>query len=270
MSSKHGYPFLMMFVGITALAGCQRSISPSNHVGAPSPSKSSPAAAISVPDWMNKPPKDWPQIVLTNEATFKEHSGLKGASCFLVETPRAAIMLATALHLIGEAGGVDPPIPADKLDSVLVSWKAHRRTEPDRGIEAANVVAAGPEKGNIDWLVLSIKKSASLPATPLKVRSAPVEIGEKVFLIGCPYIEPNCKQNVYEGKVTKRAYGNAFQYTLEPYVDLRGFSGAPIIDAKGYVVGVMTIWFNRVMNEGKDTLGGGEDATFVANALKDK
>jgi S1-C subfamily serine protease len=177
--------------------------------------------------------------------------------------------VATALHLIGEAGGVEPPIAVNNLDTVLQSWKVHPRTEPDKAIEADKVAVAGLDRKNADWLVLSTKKpSGALPATALRLRANPVQVGEKVFLIGCPYSEPNCKQNVYEGKVTKRAFGDRFQYTLSPPVDLRGFSGAPIVDSQGHVVGVMTVWFERALEDGKDTLGGGQDTAFVADLLK--
>src|SRR5207302_11065135 len=58
-----------------------------------------------------------------------------------------------------------------------------------------------------------------------------------LFLMGCPYDELGCRQNVYTGKVTARS-GDRFRFDIEPPVDLRGFSGAPILDRYGRVVGI--------------------------------
>ena len=83
-----------------------------------------------------------------------------------------------------------------------------------------------------------------------------------VYLIGCPYVEATCKQNVYVGKVTMRAQ-DRFRYDIDPPVDLRGFSGAPVIDRNGHVVGVTTVWFKPKMQGEKYLEAGGEDAASV-------
>lgn len=218
---------------------------------------------------MSKPFKEWPQIVLTNKAKFKGHSGLEGASAFLVKTYDGRTLAATAKHLIGEAGGVEPPIPVAKLNGVIRSWRMHPRTVPDRFIEVEKIGTDGLNQDNLDWLLLTLKGSPKeMPATALQIRQKPVQVGEKVFLIGCPYAEPKCKQNVYKGKVIERAHEDRFAFDLDPPVDLRGFSGAPIIDRDGYLVGVMTVWFDRQMSGDKDLKGGGEDAAFVNRLLK--
>jgi hypothetical protein len=101
----------------------------------------------------------------------------------------------------------------------------------------------------------------------LQLRSTPVATGEHVYLLGCPYVETTCVQNVYRGVVVDRQE-TLFAYSLDPPVDLRGFSGAPIVDAAGHVVGVMSIWFKRKLVDGKDTEGGGEDASVLVPYLK--
>lgn len=260
----------IIFVLIVAAAGCNKATQPAKSTADSKAASAQPETSVPpAADWAKKPPRDWPQIVLTNDATFKGHTGLNGASAFLIETPRGRVQMATAKHLIGRAGGVEPVIALNKLDSVLLSWKLFPRTEPGKAIEAEKVGAVGLDRENADWLVLELKKSAKpLPATPLKLRSTPVQVGEKVFLIGCPYSERACKQNVYAGKVTKREFGTRFRFTLNPAVELAGFSGAPIVDAQGQAVGVATVWFDRVLVDGKDTICGGEDAAWVADLLK--
>jgi len=75
-------------------------------------------------------------------------------------------------------------------------------------------------------------------------------------------------QNVYRGQVTGRGYGDRFRFTVEPAVDLRGFSGAPILDSQGLVAGVFTIWFDPKMQGDLYTEGGGEDAASALHQLE--
>jgi hypothetical protein len=201
---------------------------------------------------------------LTNHAEFGGNRTLRGASSFLIRNENDRVLAATAEHLIGPAGGVEPAIPIRELPDEIQSWRMFPRTKPEAFVEISRPASAHPVIRNLDWLILDLKPSArELPATPLKVRSYSVEVGENVFLVGCPYIERDCQQNVYVGRVTERAYKDKFRYDLDPPVDIRGFSGAPIIDKKGFVVGVMTVWFEPKMS-GNDFLeAGGEDIATI-------
>jgi hypothetical protein len=75
---------------------------------------------------------------------------------------------------------------------------------------------------------------------------------------------------VYTGTVIQRANGDLFRYDLVPPVDIRGFSGAPIIDEKGYVVGVMMVWFEPKMMGDNFLEAGGQDAAAVYELLRSK
>lgn len=210
------------------------------------------------------PPAQWPQLVLTNDATFRGHSALRGASSFLVRNSSGRIMAATALHLLGEMGGVEPTVPSAGLDSDLASWKMYPRTKPDTFVTVTGLASSKNPRENMDWLLLAIPRgTASLPASPLTLRSTPVQVGEEVFLAGVPYAEPDRAQNIYHGKVTARAFGDRFRFDIDPPVDIRGFSGAPVLDRNGRVVGVMTIWFEPKMQGEKWLEAGGEDAATV-------
>jgi hypothetical protein len=218
--------------------------------------------------WMSKPKTVWPQIVLTNHAEFNGHSSLQGASSFLIKTNDDRVLAATARHLIGSAGGVEPEIPVNQLTGKIQSWKMFARTMPDDFVEITSLGAKGLDEENLDWLILSIKNADPLPAYPLRLRKEPVRVGETVFLLGCPYVEQNCKQNVYTCTVTERAFGDRFRYDIEPAVDIRGFSGAPIIDENGYVVGVMTVWFDPKMSGDSFLEAGGEDIASIYESVQ--
>ena len=218
-------------------------------------------------NWISSPRAEWPQIVLTHQAEFQGHTPLAGASGFLIETPGDRVFAATAAHLIGSAGGVEPEIPLGKLNSRIRSWRMFPRTMNEAFVEITSLGVEGLEGPNLDWLILSLKESQQLPAYPLKLRREPVKVGESVYLIGCPYVEADCSQNVYRGTVTERAHGDRFRYTLDPPVDIRGFSGAPIIDTDGYLVGVMTVWFDPKTSGGVFLEAGGEDVASIYSLL---
>lgn len=227
-----------------------------------------PAADPPAESWAAQPPAQWPQLVLTNATKFKGHSPLNGASSFLVRSADGRVLAATALHLIGPNGGVEPTIAPEELPAALVSWDMFPRTKPKSAIAISGLGCKLPLKKNVDWLILTVAgNGANLPATPLAMRSRPVTVGENVFLVGVPYSEPDRVQNVYQGRVTARAFGDRFRYTVAPPVDIRGFSGAPILDEHGLVVGVMTVWFEPKM-EGENYLeAGGEDAASALDAM---
>jgi hypothetical protein len=185
----------------------------------------------------------------------------------LVRVPGGRVLGATAKHLIGEAGGVEPPVRLADLSGVLKSWVMHPRTDPGSTVALDQLAIDAGDEGAHDWLLMSLKSSKRVPAKVLTARLAPVAVGETVYLIGVPYSEPGTAQNVYRGTVTARA-GDRFRYTLNPPVDLRGFSGAPVIDAKGMAVGVMTVWFDRKLVGGKDVEGGGEDTSTALRLLR--
>jgi len=218
--------------------------------------------------WASKSPQEWPQLVLTHNAEFNGHSPLHGASAFLVKSQDGRTLAATAKHLIGPNGGVEPKISVADLNGAIRSWRMYPRTLPDQFVVAEKVGAGGLDGHNLDWLILTIKNTAEpLPATPLHLRPQPVQVGENVYLIGCPYVEEACKQSVYAGKVTNRS-GDRFRYDIDPPVDIRGFSGAPVIDGNGHVVGVMTVWFEPKMRGEQFLEAGGEDAASVYQLIE--
>lgn len=138
------------------------------------------------------------------------------------------------------------------------------RTLPENYVEVERVAVSGLGRGGDDWLLLAIKPSdRPLPATPLKVRPDCISVGERVYLIGCPYSEEACKQNVYPGTVVERGNVAFFRYELETPVDIRGFSGAPIVDTNGHLVGVMTVWFKPRRNGDQFLEAGGQDAAYL-------
>lgn len=249
----------LCFVMSVLVAGCDK---PPRAVPSTQPAEAHPEP------WATLPPAQWPQMVLTNKADFRGHTSLEGASAFLIRSADGRILAATALHLLGENGGVEPRVPAEQLPNVLASWRIFPRTKPHPAATITGLGYKTPPHKNLDWLILTVKDEAGTwPAFPLTLRPKAVAVGDEVFLVGVPYAEPDRMQNVYRGKVTARGFGDRFRYSIDPPVDIRGFSGAPILDPDGLVVGVMTVWFEPKMQGEKYLEAGGEDAAAVLETI---
>jgi hypothetical protein len=94
------------------------------------------------------------------------------------------------------------------------------------------------------FAMLAESQSGPWPAQPLPVRSDPVEVGETVYLFAVPRGDPS-PQHVYKGTVTYTWPTGEFAYQLSETPKSMGFSGAPIIDASGEVVGMHTTHFDN-------------------------
>lgn len=222
------------------------------------------------PEWIGKAFSEWPQILLTNEAYFDGHTSLFGASSFIIETEKGTLYLATAKHLLGAAGGVEPPLGVNDFNTVIDSWYIYPRTDLDSYISLSKVSVKGLDNPEFDWLILDIPslENDNLPAYPLKIRKKPITVGEKVYLIGVPYSEPDKSQNLYKGVVNQRYYNDRFRFTISPLVDLTGFSGAPILDEKGFIVGILTTGYVSNTDENLYSEAGGEDIVSILPYLQ--
>jgi Fe-S cluster assembly iron-binding protein IscA len=232
------FRWLALVVWVGAFAGCQR-VRVERPDDTPTP-KAPPAIRE---EWAKKSPADWPQLVLTNDARFKNDQVLQGASAFLIADDEGRVLAVTARHLLGAAGGIDPGIPVERVGDLLGSWKLHPRTQPDKA-----VTLGAPELAFGDVVLLAVnKRDGELPAQPLRPRGEPAKVGEKVHLLGCPYSERDCRQNVYTGTVQEMR-ARVFSFRFTPPVNLAGFSGAPVIDSDGAVLGLLTGGGNGAAN----------------------
>jgi len=200
----------------------------------------------------------WPQIVLTNAATFRDRAPMEGASSFLLRSSQG-VVLATARQFGDALRRGELGFTIAELASSLVLWTAYPRTRTGLLIRSTHLAMRELDDAEThDWLFFSGFSEAHLPGLPLESRPEPVELGERVFLVGCEYSERECTQQVYGGRITGRMR-DAFRFELDEPVELRGFSGAPIVDANGQLVGVLTVTFTPFESAGEHLEAGGED-----------
>ena len=201
------------------------------------------------------------QILLTNEADFKNSTSLYGASSFLLEFNNSFYAV-TAKHLIGKDGGVEPEISPMDLPNSIINWKMFPRIE-NRVSNDTVIISNTNYKSiqtNADILLLKINDYKGNLCKLKPVSELPEE-NDTLFIIGCPYSENNCRQNVYPcNYMLFDNETNMIICELKENIELPGFSGAPVLDKNGFVVAVMTAGWE---DNGKYYIGG----TFI-NEIK--
>lgn len=198
--------------------------------------------------WISLPQAQWPTIALINEVQYKngdryiDPSFRYAATGFLINTGSDTLG-ATAKHILWIA---------KNKQSSGVSINAHLRQwvmrpkgntqnfalmdqllneDPTEKLEGA-----GSSITERDWLVFSIKQT-SPQLYPLKPRYTPLQAGEKVYIISCPYNDSTTQ--IHEGIVVRK-YGLDIFIDRDPKANMGGSSGSPVIDAQGYLVGVIS------------------------------
>ncbi len=90
-----------------------------------------------------------------------------------------------------------------------------------------------------DWLVFSIKQNKT-NHKPLKFREKKLKNGECLYAIGWSYKDTIGAQRVYEYKFDKTEGDYHRLIQVQGPKSLGGMSGAPIVDKKGKIVGLIT------------------------------
>ena len=205
-----------------AVAGCDPQ--PTQQAGPP------------VKNWMVEPFDKSPQVLLTNGAAFTDGQRMDGASAFLVQAG-AQRYAVTAKHLIGEDGGIEPKKLPSHLNAELGIWQLFARRQASDTLlidQLLNTVDADSS----DALVFSVKAGKTSYQALVPRYDAPAK-GEEVYLIGCPYAEPDCRQNRYPVRVVETS-PKEYLLTKNQTPELKGFSGCPVVDKQGQVIGLLS------------------------------
>ena len=188
-------------------------------------------------NWMVDGFIDSTQILLTNQYSFRD-SEKNGASSFLIVSTKDTF-LCTAKHLLGDAMGVYPEIPTMEFDTALDYWKAFPRTDKLSSDTVVIQQIVNDRHSPKDIIMLSCSIPKNNKVQTLRPRLSRVEIGEKLYLIGCEYTDSDCHQRLYPTKLDAY-YEGMLSFSIDSTVNIAGFSGAPILDEKGFVVGVLS------------------------------
>ena len=90
-----------------------------------------------------------------------------------------------------------------------------------------------------DWLVFSIKKNNS-KIKALEIRTSPLVAGEKLYVVGWTRTMEEGPQRVYEFEYYKTIGNRILLKEVIVPEKFGGLSGAPVVDEKGLVVGIVS------------------------------
>lgn len=193
--------------------------------------------------WVKRPRAEWPKIAVVNQIDYEDkHHPVAGCG-FLLEVGDE-VLAATAKHVLTY-------FKSATMDSVdfkgtLKSWKMFPKDRPSDIVVVDELINRNPKESlkaipcEKDWLLFTILKRSE-KIQPLRVRTTPLVKGEPVYLIGWRYTEKACPQIVFDGVFVRREQGSIC-ITVEKLIHntVPGLSGSPVIDGKGYLIGVMS------------------------------
>jgi hypothetical protein len=122
------------------------------------------------------------------------------------------------------------------FEASFTTFLMHPRTATDRQVRLTKTAIKDPDATRLDCLMMLVP-AQTWPVEVRPARSTPAEEGETVYLVAVPYGARN-SQNVYKGTVRRSVGDEDFAYDFTDKDDPRGFSGAPVLDAAGNIVGV--------------------------------
>jgi hypothetical protein len=193
--------------------------------------------------WIDRPQEQWPQITMINHIEYVDQEYPVAGCSFLLDTGQDTLA-ATAKHILTYFKSEQ--MTSVSFGNTLKSWTMypkHNRHDlviVDRLINesAEEPIERIPPKR--DWLLFTTRQR-SPNIQPLQFRIAPLQPGEKVFIVGWRYSDKDCTQRIYEGRFVESLDGSLLIST-EVLADnaMPGLSGAPVIDSSGCLIGLMS------------------------------
>jgi len=192
---------------------------------------------ISINNWKKENYIDSTQILLTNEYNVRDSYSF-GASSFLIKAKNETL-LCTAKHLLGDAMGIIPEVKTDSFNELLKYWKAYPRNNT---ICSDTILGKSIVNKDINSIDVILQKCTIKPNSKIEVlypRFSKIIKGENLEIIGCEYSDTECHQKKFKAIMDSYENGKIWIKSHSIF-DASGFSGAPVIDNKGYVIGVIS------------------------------
>lgn len=198
--------------------------------------------------WIKRPMSEWPQIALINHVQYRngdhyiDPSFKYAATGFLIDNGKDTLA-ATAKHILWIAK--NRKTRNTEINEELKQWVMTPKGKTKDSAVIGRLLNEDPTeqlegKGSTsldrDWIVFSTTKVTS-GLYPLKPRYTKVKPGEKVYILSCAYQDSLC--TVHEGKIYKKL-GLDILIQRDMKTHKGGCSGSPVIDANGYLIGVLS------------------------------
>jgi hypothetical protein len=179
---------------------------------------------------------------MINQIDYSDTTYAVAGCAFLLDTGNE-ILAATAKHILRYFKSES--MTSVSFQGTLRSWRMFPKNAPTSITVVDRLINENKEESleriptGKDWLLFTVREYP-INMQPLRLRSTPLQLGEAVFIIGWRYTDEG-SQKIYRGKYVEGDDGSILIST-EGLTDntVPGLSGAPVIDANGYVVGLMS------------------------------
>lgn len=195
----------------------------------------------------------------------------KAGTAFLLNYNNQQLLL-TAFHLFGPSGGLLKQIGARELPLFIKEINCTQITDkgdqaPYRSSQAVvipNATPLGQSFGYLPTLDISIFRANSPSPNFLKLAENDVKVGDDVWLVAETKGERYKGIYFHHAKVTSIENNSILNFKYDdPTIQLRASSGAPVINAKGDLVGVNAGHYNDL----RDTYGISSTLSATKQAL---
>lgn len=157
--------------------------------------------------------------------------------------PGASPILLTAQHLFGPAGGLEAPVAPGDVDRhissvLLVPFGGRAPVATARDSLRTTGAPLSEESNDVSGDVAAFKLAPGARVNALELAPANPGLGEWVWLVGDVFDHEPQTQRLFPGRAMLVSDGQAL-VKFEESFPLRAFSGAPLINAKKQVVGLL-------------------------------
>jgi hypothetical protein len=157
--------------------------------------------------------------------------------------PGAKPIVLTAQHLFGPMGGLDAPVPPGKLDQhiagvALVPFGGRKPVASARGSLRKSGEFPDEALDDVSGDVAAFRLAPKSAVNALDLAPGNPSMGEWIWLVGDEVDHEPQKQRLFPGRVVI-ASDKKTLVTFKDRFRLQAFSGAPLINAKKQVVGLL-------------------------------
>lgn len=189
--------------------------------------------------------KHFPPISLINKIEFFDSARNRDKlGCGFLLKYRQDTFAVTAKHILSVAK--TDSMKYLTIDKYISKWSMRPLNKEDESVVVDKLLNENKkEKINAkdrftnDWMVFSIRKNKS-HVQPVEFRTTPLVKGEKLYIVGWTRHETEGPQRVYEFKYYKTRGTHFLVKNLIVPEKFGGLSGAPVLDANGLLVGIVS------------------------------
>jgi len=189
--------------------------------------------------------KVFPEIALTNRIEFADpHFDQPRFSCGFLLVQGRDTFAVTARHLLKFIKTKE--MTRLSLGSSVKAWSLFVLPDKDKRVVTGRLLnedlaASLDDKATFeeDWLVFSLRSNHTA-VKPLTFRTAPLQPGEKLYVIGWTRRMEEGPQRVYEFEYYKTVDHRLLLKDVIVPEQFGGLSGAPLVDEQGQLVGIVS------------------------------